>query len=76
MDIKIGDVVQTIKGDRYTGIKKSGIVIGFGKWRDYKTLKIKTGDNYGKVRVSILEKNAILLKRGSQNLNKTKESEE
>ena len=52
-----------------SGIKKQGTVIGFGKWRDFTTLKIKTGDNYAKRRVSILEKNAILLKRGKKNVN-------
>jgi hypothetical protein len=66
MRFSIGDHVQTIKGDRLSGIKKSGIVVGFGKWRDYKTLKIQTGEEFAKRRVSILEKNAILLKHGSR----------
>lgn len=67
-NFKIGDYVQTIVGDRISGIKKSGKVIGFGKWSEHNTLKIDTGDKYAKQRVLILEKNAILLKHGSQSL--------
>ncbi len=56
---ELGDIVQTIKGDRMSGIKKSGKIVGFGRWRDSRTLKIDTEDKYAKRRVSILEKNAI-----------------
>lgn len=79
-NFRIGDYVETIVGDKMSGIKKSGRVIGFGKWSEHNTLKIDTGDKYAKQKVSILEKNAILLKRGSRshgssNLNKESKDE-
>jgi hypothetical protein len=66
MKFKIGDYVQTIKGDRLSNIKKKGIVIGFTYWRDFPALKIKTNGDI-KNRITILEKNAILLKPKSKN---------
>ena len=52
---KIGELVITKKGDRM-GTAVSGFVYGFGKWRHYPTLKIKTSDGR---KTTILVKNAM-----------------
>lgn len=52
---KIGELVITIKGDRF-GTPVSGIVYGFGKWREFPTLKIKTSAGR---KTTIFVKNAM-----------------
>lgn len=40
MPISITDHVRTTKGSRTTGVKHSGVVVGFTKWRKYDAVKV------------------------------------
>jgi hypothetical protein len=41
MIFKIGDTVYTKKGSRYISANYGGKIVGFGKWKNFKTAKIK-----------------------------------
>jgi len=58
-EIKLHDVITTTKGDRVSGIPCTGIVYGFGKWKDSKSFKIIQLNGR---KTTILEQNAVKLK--------------
>jgi len=59
-NFEIGDKVVTTKGCQYKG-SFSGVVVGYGKWRDFDGTKVKK-DNNGKVVLCLTKNLRLLLK--------------